>query len=266
MIASTGLPIQDIELGFHSIDLKSRTFQSASSTQEILGCICALSNMCDTEYPNISDLNKCKKYDIINFSSGTLDNEMLTNISEIQIDKSTQNYEYNEKTLQKIKSIINASHSTREVFKTILVEIKNIVEDKNLQKMIKDELLEDSKKYKTTLETYNTNFKKKQDAQVNLATNLKAQQGISKALLKKIQLAMTVLNVNGNRLQQMTKNLATYRAQNAQHDQDRVAIGLPYLSPFFTMSNRNYVIMMLVFIVVLVIVIFVYAFAGRTSS
>jgi len=84
------------------------------------------------------------------------------------------------------------------------------------------------------------------------------------ALQQKIDLAYKVLHAEGNKLRDLTQNYANSRAQTDQSQRNRVAIGIPYLNPFFTMSQRNYVIMMLCFIVMLVVGILVYAFIGRT--
>ena len=83
------------------------------------------------------------------------------------------------------------------------------------------------------------------------------------ALQKKIDLAYQVLQAEGNKLHELTHNYANTRAQTEQSRHNRVAIGFPYMDPMFTMSQRNYVIMMLCFIVMLVIGILVYAFIGR---
>ena len=83
------------------------------------------------------------------------------------------------------------------------------------------------------------------------------------ALQKKIDLAYQVLQAEGNKLHELTHNYANARAQTEQNRHNRVAIGFPYMDPMFTMSQRNYVIMMLCFIVMLVVGILVYAFVGR---
>lgn len=83
------------------------------------------------------------------------------------------------------------------------------------------------------------------------------------ALQKKIDLAYQVLQAEGNKLHELTHSYANARAQTEQNRHNRVAIGFPYMDPMFTMSQRNYVIMMLCFIVMLVVGILVYAFVGR---
>lgn len=83
------------------------------------------------------------------------------------------------------------------------------------------------------------------------------------ALQKKIDLAYQVLQAEGKKLHELTHSYANARAQTEQSRHNRVAIGFPYMDPMFTMSQRNYVIMMLCFIVMLVIGILVYAFVGR---
>lgn len=180
---------------------------------------------------------------------------------DIQLDKLKPEQS---RAITQVISTFNANAETRQTYATYLNRIYNLITQSKSQ--IESALKQYKDKYNENLKSSETQLQQHQDKQTQLTNSIYTQHQNASALQKKIKLAMKVLNANGNRLQAMTKKLATYRAQNAQHDQDRVAIGLPYLKPFFTMSNRNYIIMMLVFIVVLIIVIFVYAFVGRTST
>ena len=50
-----------------------------------------------------------------------------------------------------------------------------------------------------------------------------------------------------------------------EKDKSRVTIGLPYLPPFFTMSSRNFLIMMIILKFILIVIICVYAFYGKVK-
>ena len=260
-----------IHLGLWDINILTKKWTANVPNQTYtLGCLCLLNNGCDNTRSYQPDISKCNKYNIINFASQN--SNLIGNIDSIDTDDIS-----NKDVLSDVQTIIydiTYSTKTRNELTTILESINNFLYYND--DSIKNELQNNST-YKTKFNTistkcnklvndYNTQLKNYTQQVTKLTNNIYTQQQTAAALKKKINIALKVLNTNGNRLQAMTKNLATYRAQNAQHDQDRVAIGLPYLNPFFTMSNRNYVIMMLVFIVVLIIVIFVYAFVvGRTS-
>lgn len=100
---------------------------------------------------------------------------------------------------------------------------------------------------------------KKMNAQI------RSQQQTIQALQKKVNLAYQVLNAEGTKLNELTKQYSTYRAQTHQSSEERMAIGVPYFKPFFTMTQRNYVIMMMSVTGLLVICIFVYAFVQRKN-
>lgn len=101
-------------------------------------------------------------------------------------------------------------------------------------------------------------------ANQDLNTKVVTNHNTVTALQKKIDLAYQVLQAEGNKLRDLTQNYANSKAQTDQSHRHRVAIGIPYLKPFFTMSQRNFVIMMMCFIIMLVVGILVYAFVGRT--
>jgi len=165
-----------------------------------------------------------------------------------------------------LMTLLQKTKNTYDTFKEIYSKITRIVEEDWVGHIRENILSPASAKFIKTLKEGNANIKSATDGLTESHSQIERHGTTVSSLQKKIQLALKVLNGEGNRLQSLTKNLATYRAQNAQQDQDRVPIGLPYLNPFFTMSNRNYVIMMLVFIVLLVIGIFVYAFVGWRST
>ena len=231
----------------------------------------------------LGDSTKCNAFDdlqnyakIINFNKSRTNEVITDNILEIEqlmtmictnknssaVTKAVCGESQNE--IKQALSSLKQSVNTRAQLATIVSSVQKNIES------IKPELLTtlktNAKTYQQSFKDYNTNIVQASTKLTNYAAAIQKNSKTIGGLQQKIQLALKVLNGEGNRLQSLTKNLATYRAQNAQHDQDRVPIGLPYLNPFFTMSNRNYVIMMLVFIVLLVIGIFVYAFVGRRST
>lgn len=118
--------------------------------------------------------------------------------------------------------------------------------------------------YNKSWNNYNRILQDIINANQALDTNVATNHKTVTALQQKIDLAYKVLHAEGNKLRDLTQNYANSRAQTDQSQRNRVAIGIPYLNPFFTMSQRNYVIMMLCFIVMLVVGILVYAFIGRT--
>jgi len=82
---------------------------------------------------------------------------------------------------------------------------------------------------------------------------------------KKIRLAHDLLNAQASKLQSFGESLNSLQAQYKQRGKSRVTIGLPYLPPFFTMSSRNFLLMMIFLKLILLVVIFVYAFYGRVK-
>ena len=258
-----------VYLGPYQYDLATDNWKTNSVGMQMISCL--------------NDSSKCNSFDllqnyakIINFSQNTKNSyqtiadiqvigDFLTNICSEKtntaetkaICRASKNFKAGLRNLQ-------ASVKTREQLYNILSGILDQVD--NIKPQLLTTLKTCAKTYQQSLDDHNTKIVQATTKLTNYVAAIETNSKTIGGLQQKIKLALKVLNGEGNRLQSLTKNLATYRAQNAQHDQDRVPIGLPYLNPFFTMSNRNYVIMMLVFIVLLVIGIFVYAFVGRRST
>lgn len=110
---------------------------------------------------------------------------------------------------------------------------------------------------------YNTQLQKIFLETQQLTNTIEDQRKQIQALQKKVNLAYRVLQAEGSKLQDLTHNYSTFKTQNNEAHDARVPIGLPFLDPFFTMTQRDYVIMMLCFIALLVVAILVYAFVRR---
>ena len=96
--------------------------------------------------------------------------------------------------------------------------------------------------------------------------HFEAQAAKIRALKDKVRVATEVLHEATGKLRGMGTSFNTLEQQNGLQYKDRVPVGLPYLPPFFTLSNRNYVIMMVCINVLLLVGIIVYAFVGRIRT
>lgn len=84
-------------------------------------------------------------------------------------------------------------------------------------------------------------------------------------LQKKIKLAHDLLNAQASKLKTVGESLNSLQVQYKERGKNRVAIGLPYLQPFLTMSSRNFLIMMICLKLILITVICVYGFYGSVK-
>ena len=97
-------------------------------------------------------------------------------------------------------------------------------------------------------------------------SHFEAQAAKIRALKDKVRVATEVLHEATGKLSGMGTSFNTLEQQNGLQYKDRVPVGIPYLPPFFTLSNRNYVIMMVCINVLLLVGIIVYAFVGRIRT
>jgi hypothetical protein len=86
------------------------------------------------------------------------------------------------------------------------------------------------------------------------------------ALKDKVRVGHELLNAAADKLHSLGDRFNTLRQQNGLQYEDKVAVGLPYFPPFFKVSNRNYVVMMVCVNVLMLVGILVYAFYGRTET
>ena len=96
--------------------------------------------------------------------------------------------------------------------------------------------------------------------------NFQEQSQKIQALKNKIRVGQELLHAAADKLRNMGESFNTLRQQNGLQYEDRVPVGIPYLPPFFTLSNRNYVIMMVCINLLMLIGILVYAFIGRIQT
>jgi hypothetical protein len=86
-----------------------------------------------------------------------------------------------------------------------------------------------------------------------------------RSLQSRIRLAHELLNAQATKLKTIGSAFADLRAQTSEKHLDRVAFRFPYAQPFYTMSSRNYMLLLLCFNICLVVVILVYGFRKRTT-
>lgn len=96
--------------------------------------------------------------------------------------------------------------------------------------------------------------------------HFEAQAAKIRALKDKVRVATEVLHSATGKLSGMGTSFNTLEQQNSLQYKDRVPVGIPYLPPFFTLSNRNFVVMMVCINVLLLVGIIVYAFVGRIRT
>ena len=96
--------------------------------------------------------------------------------------------------------------------------------------------------------------------------HFEAQASKIRALKDKVRVATEVLHEATGKLGGMGASFNTLEQQNGLQYKDRVPVGIPYFPPFFTLSNRNFVVMMVCINVLLLVGIIVYAFVGRIRT
>lgn len=104
------------------------------------------------------------------------------------------------------------------------------------------------------------------DALEQKRAHFETQAAKIRALKDKVRVATEVLHSATGKLGTMGASFNTLEQQNGLQYKDRVPVGIPYLPPFFTLSNRNFVIMMVCINVLLLLGIIVYAFVGRIRT
>ena len=104
------------------------------------------------------------------------------------------------------------------------------------------------------------------DALEQKRAHFETQAAKIRALKDKVRVATEVLHNATGKLGTMGASFNTLEQQNGLQYKDRVPVGIPYLPPFFTLSNRNFVIMMVCINVLLLVGIIAYAFVGRIRT
>ena len=87
-----------------------------------------------------------------------------------------------------------------------------------------------------------------------------------KQLQKKIRLSHQLLNAQAQKLKSFGLHFTSLQAQYKEREMDRVSIGIPYLKPFYTMTSRQFFLMMVVLNIVLAVGIGLYGFYPRSTE
>lgn len=85
-------------------------------------------------------------------------------------------------------------------------------------------------------------------------------------LQKKIRLSHKLLNAQAEKLKTFGQSFTSLQAQYKERHLDRVSIGIPYLKPFYTMSSRQFFVLMVVLNIGIVIIIGLYGFYPRGAN
>lgn len=86
-------------------------------------------------------------------------------------------------------------------------------------------------------------------------------------LQKKIKLAHKLLNAQADKLKTFGQSFTSLQVQYQKRHKDRVSFGLPYFKPIYTMSSRQYFVLMVVLNVVLIVVMVMFGlYTGKTRQ
>jgi hypothetical protein len=107
----------------------------------------------------------------------------------------------------------------------------------------------------------------------NLSTTLNTQKSLFysntskiQQLQKKIRLSHKLLNAQADKLKTYGQSFTSLQAQYKERNLNRVSIGIPYLKPFYTMSSRQFFVLMAVLNLIVVIIIGLYGFYPRGAN
>lgn len=84
-----------------------------------------------------------------------------------------------------------------------------------------------------------------------------------KALQRQIETAHKLLNAQAEKLKTFNNQFTNLKAQNKQRTKNSVALKFPYMAPFYTMTSKNYLLMMIILNISVIIIICVYGFYGK---
>lgn len=118
--------------------------------------------------------------------------------------------------------------------------------------------------YNNKKSTYSTQLQ-------NLINTIQEQQTIFQAnsnqilaLQNRINVAKSLLEAQAEKLKTFSHQFNTFKAQNKQRNKNSVALKLPYMSPFYTMTAKQYLLMMIGLVITMIIIILVYGFYTTT--
>ena len=148
----------------------------------------------------------------------------------------------------------------------ICEKIKSIVESETHQSDILETVSGLKKTYNDTRGSYSTALDKL-IADINAKKiQFEANQETIRQQKKKIRLAHKLLNAQADKLKTFGQQFTSLQTQYKERHLDRVSFGLPYLKPIYTMSSRQFFVLMVVLNVVLVVVIGLYGFYPRNQK
>ena len=146
----------------------------------------------------------------------------------------------------------------------ICEKIKSIVESHRID--IEQTLAGLNEAYNSKRTAYSTDLDKL-IANINeKKTQFEANQETIRQQKKKIRLAHKLLNAQADKLKTFGQQFTSLQTQYKERHLDRVSFGLPYLKPIYTMSSRQFFVLMVVLNIVLVVVIGVYGFYPRNQK
>ena len=125
--------------------------------------------------------------------------------------------------------------------------------------------------FATFFEEYNTKKKKYSTELQKLINTIQEKQTIFQAnsrqiqaLQKRINVAKSLLEAQADKLKTFSNQFNTFKAQNKQRNKNSVALKLPYMSPFYTMTAKQYLLMMIALVITMIIIILFYGFYTTT--
>lgn len=121
-------------------------------------------------------------------------------------------------------------------------------------------------------DTYNSKRSENSQTLDDLIHKLTTQQARFNAnteeiqqLQKKIRLAHELLNAQADKLKTFGQSFTSLQVQYQKRHKDRVSFGLPYFKPIYTMSSRQYFVLMVVLNVVLIVVMVMFGLYTRKT-
>lgn len=174
------------------------------------------------------------------------------------LDINRQSKTYNDDGYIKWTNIMNKYTSAC----VLCNKIKNAVESSAIQNSLnglQDAYNSQNETYSSTLDTLISKINTQRN--VFLANTSEIRQ-----LQKKIRLSNQLLNAQADKIKTFGHHFTSLQAQYKEREMDRVAIGVPYLKPFYTMTSRHFFLMMVVLNIVMVAIICIYGFYPHSPS
>lgn len=148
----------------------------------------------------------------------------------------------------------------------ICEKIKSIVESNKNKTDIEQTLAGLNEAYNSKRTAYSTDLDTLIEDINAKKTQFEANQETIRQQQKKIRLAHKLLNAQADKLKTFGQQFTSLQTQYKERHLDRVSFGLPYLKPIYTMSSRQFFVLMVVLNIVLVVVIGVYGFYPRNQK